>query len=277
MKEKFKRRLKRVLIWSLIISAVLFIVYLILFKTTLLMSDIRPEKLKGNYTLQNDGMAYLENAQSSHGMTIWQEYDSIFYEVETEFVDMKAWFMISPVSEDQITYKYVCQPGNLERSIYHSVKPESEFLISKDKKGIFVKLENDISYDGFGSTFFYRAVQHLIQFPYTMNSANIKEYVGTRKWNGQYYDLIFATWGTMEPNLTTDQYIIWINKNTGLIDRFDATGRDLTPWAIASVRFEYEEKGGLIYPTSAKVINKESGKAIMNFKIKKCAPIKSEV
>lgn len=241
--------------------------YLIIFKTSIFMADIRPDHLKGDYVLKHDGLAKLEKAQVAHGMDQWQNCDSLVYLLKTEFTDKKAWLLISPVKADQITYTYVCSPGNLERSSYRSLGTTSNFYISKDEKGIYIEKENEKSYEEFGSVFLYRAVQHLIQFPYMMSSADIFEYMGVEIWNNKEYDLIFATWGSREPTLNADQYIIWINQETGLIDRFDATGRDLTPWAVAQVLFSYEKKEGITYPKTIHVRNKDSGEAIMNFEI----------
>ena len=71
---------------------------------------------------------------------------------------------------------------------------------------------------------------------------------------GQIYELVFASWKSLEPSMEYDQYIIWINKKTGLIDRFDATGRDIMPFAKARVDFEYSmSKEGLILPNFARV------------------------
>ena len=47
----------------------------------------------------------------------------------------------------------------------------------------------------------------------------------------------FASWGTQDPQLHTDQYIVWTGEN-GLVERFDSTGRAVAPFILARVVFE---------------------------------------
>lgn len=265
--QLMKKKGIKILKWVGIIAVILLVIYLVIFKTTLFMADIRPDTLMNDNNLENDGRTYLVEAQLAHGISKWKNCDSIVYKSDVEFIDFKASFLIAPVDDELIHFRYVSNPNNEDQNLYSAINSTTNFFISKDEGGIFVKKENEKSYGGFSQTFFYEAVQHLIEFPYLMNSANILEHVGTESWQNNEYDLIFATWGDLEPNLAMDQYIIWINKTTGLIDRFDATGREIAPWAVAKVLFFYESVDGLTYPKTINVTFKDSGDPIMNFSI----------
>lgn len=102
-----------------------------------------------------------------------------------------------------------------------------------------------------------------------MASANIVECVGQQSWNGRNYDLVFATWNSFELNTEIDQYIIWINKETGLIDRFDATGRQILPFAKATALLFYELNGQKVKtPKIIKVYrNGPQGTLIMDLEV----------
>ncbi len=51
-----------------------------------------------------------------------------------------------------------------------------------------------------------------------LKSVPIISYAGEREFNGQNYDLIFATWNKAEPHIEHDQYVLWINKTTGFLE-----------------------------------------------------------
>jgi len=59
-----------------------------------------------------------------------------------------------------------------------------------------------------------------------ISRAEIMGYVGEEEYNGKKYDIVFATWKTKEPNKRFDQYLIWINKDTHLIERATYTIRE---------------------------------------------------
>lgn len=67
---------------------------------------------------------------------------------------------------------------------------------------------------------------YFLELPYRLYHAPIHRYYGQREWKGQTYDLIFASWGSEAANPTYDQYILWINTTTKLVDYCVYTLRD---------------------------------------------------
>ncbi len=254
MKRFFKRLLKIVSI----ALGVLLMICIIVFKTPLLLADIRPSQLKKQEVPTNNGRALLEESQRAHGMEFWSQRDSLTYLVDQEFtVGISKW-LISPVDQMNIQYHYTSYPKDYAKSYYASANHGNEamnFKVGNGTKGIYkCFLEGDSTFNGYSTEFFYKGMRHLIEFPFEMSSATIVENIGTANWNDQEYELLFATWNELNPSMEVDQYIIWVNKRTKRMDRFDATGRIMTPFARAMVTFEYNDaKEGIVVPKSISV------------------------
>ena len=59
-----------------------------------------------------------------------------------------------------------------------------------------------------------------------MREAPIISYAGEASFRGQAYDLVFCTWQSPEPHMEHDQYVVWINKETSLLEFAQFTIRD---------------------------------------------------
>ncbi|MEL7377240.1 MAG: hypothetical protein AAFN65_09800, partial [Bacteroidota bacterium] len=67
---------------------------------------------------------------------------------------------------------------------------------------------------------------YLIESPMRLLSAEIIKYAGEKIWSGQTYDLVFITWGSEEPNKEYDQWLVYINRETGFVDLAQVTLSD---------------------------------------------------
>lgn len=256
MKKGFKKLIKGTLILIGVITLIGFVVI----KTPLLISDIRPDELKGDYSLTHSGKSYLEKTQIAHGMGQWLNLDSIVFKVDHNIQNGLAKFMLAPDDGSVHHYSLISLPVKRKSSFFRSMSQKDQYIIACDEQGVFKEIGQSQEYGNSSFNFFYYGIRHLIEFPFEMGSADILEHIGEKELKGNSYDLIFATWEKLEPNMEYDQYIIWINKKTGLIDRFDATGRGIMPFAKASVNFEYESlQGGVILPTRIQVNSATSG------------------
>ncbi|MEL7005100.1 MAG: hypothetical protein AAFN93_20525, partial [Bacteroidota bacterium] len=62
--------------------------------------------------------------------------------------------------------------------------------------------------------------------PFRVLQADIIQYAGTEEYNGITYDLVFATWDKQEPHKEHDQWLLYINPNTKMVDLVNATIRE---------------------------------------------------
>ncbi|NRB46324.1 MAG: hypothetical protein HRU41_01535 [Saprospiraceae bacterium] len=103
----------------------------------------------------------------------------------------------------------------LQSWVYYEKVKDSPNIQNADTGDKFNKLE-------FGLVVFH----YFLELPYRLYHAPIKRYYGQRKWKGQTYDLIFATWSSETANSNFDQYVLWINTDTHLVDYCIYTLRD---------------------------------------------------
>lgn len=70
------------------------------------------------------------------------------------------------------------------------------------------------------------AFQYFTEMVDRLKNAPIISYAGEKEKRGQQYDLVFCTWGTEKPHDEHDQYLLWINKKTGILDFAQFTIRE---------------------------------------------------
>ena len=61
-------------------------------------------------------------------------------------------------------------------------------------------------------------LHYFIELPYRLYHAPLKRYYGEEEVRGQKYDCVFVSWGSEEPSEDYDQYILWINQESHLVD-----------------------------------------------------------
>ena len=86
---------------------------------------------------------------------------------------------------------------------YEQATPDSKVEFKKTNKR-----------HGFGMA----AYQYFFEFGDRLSKAPIIRYAGTKEYDGNTYDIVFATWGSVKANPDYDQYQLWINRKTKLIE-----------------------------------------------------------
>jgi hypothetical protein len=100
---------------------------------------------------------------------------------------------------------------------------------------------------------------YFIELPYRLRQAPILRYYGQREWKNVTYDLVFASWGEEAAHAEHDQYILYINPATKLVDYSIYTIRDntspFTRQKYGSIAFqEYKNIDGFQLPTKLPVL-----------------------
>ena len=100
--------------------------------------------------------------------------------------------------------------------------------------------------------------QWWIEFPYRLNQLENVTFAGVKEKNGEIYDLVLATWGDdLKAKKDFDQYMLWFNQSTGLIDLVTFTYRDvpmmMPPFMYGTALFDdYRVVNGIRMPFSQK-------------------------
>jgi len=70
------------------------------------------------------------------------------------------------------------------------------------------------------------AYQYFMELADRLRKAPIISFAGTKSFNGNNYNLVFVTWETTAPHKGHDQYILWINQKTEMLEYAEFTLRD---------------------------------------------------
>jgi hypothetical protein len=71
------------------------------------------------------------------------------------------------------------------------------------------------------------ATQYFMELVGRLRNAELITYAGEKKFNKKTYDLVFVKWGELKKHKKDDQYLLWINKETGLTEYCEYTVRDI--------------------------------------------------
>ena len=82
-------------------------------------------------------------------------------------------------------------------------------------------VQNNVKYS-FGMS----AFQYFMELIGRLGNAEYIRYAGEKEFNGKRYDLVFATWGSLEGHPEHDQYLLFINQENSMLDYASFTIRD---------------------------------------------------
>lgn len=200
---------------------------LALFGISILLSsciaDIRTRLLKTEgLTGDNEkkGRAILERTWKKHGFDQFASFSSYSFEGKDVWKGLrgkmgKSW----PEAQSDILFKYAARTFDA-KALFKNGKRENTsaglqswnyYEIDPNGKLEFKKMNYRIR---FGIS----AVQYFLELPDRLRQAPIISYGGHREFKGGEYDIVFATWEKLEPHMEHDQYQLWINRETGLLD-----------------------------------------------------------
>lgn len=75
---------------------------------------------------------------------------------------------------------------------------------------------------------------YFLEAPLRLPTAEIVRHIDTTQIGNAVYDRVFVSWGSEEPNMQYDQYVLYINQNSGLIERMHYTIREKFWFATGS-------------------------------------------
>ncbi|MDX2246203.1 MAG: DUF6503 family protein [Bacteroidia bacterium] len=200
----------------------LFVVSL-LFTLPGCMADMRTTLIKKEGITElhvSKGKTLLEAAWKKHG------FDSMAFHQTYSFNGTDTWKGMMgkmgkpwPDAISEIEFKYVIGTfdsqlkfktgkrkgvlAGLQSWNYYEKEPEGELTFKPYDKRI-----------GFGLS----AYQYFLELPGRLKKAPLISYAGEKVFNENHYDLVFVTWEKPEPHMEHDQYLLWINKKTGMLD-----------------------------------------------------------
>ncbi|WP_304235707.1 hypothetical protein [Jiulongibacter sediminis] len=195
------------------------------------MADIRTASIKKEGITpenQKKGRELLLKTRKKHGLDQLKQHKTYQYTAHDSWKGFlgkvgKVW----PEPELDLDFKYI--PGTFEGKVQY---------LSGDVKGLSGGLQSWHYYeiDNSGKLEFKRtnkriefgiaAFQYFFEVLDRMPDVPILAYAGEQTVGNQSYEILFATWHKAEPHKEHDQYLLYINKETGYLDFLTYTIRD---------------------------------------------------
>lgn len=194
------------------------------------MADIRTNLVKKEgITTENTnkGKALLEKAWKAQG------FDKIANHQVYSFIGNDTWKgmlgkvgKVWPESKSELEFKF--QVGTFDGQVSFLDGKRSGDIAGLQNWNYYEISDNNTSFMDtnkrieFGLT----AYQYFTEMVSRLKNAPIISYAGKEEFRGKKYDLVFCTWHSDKPHKGADQYIAWINKETGLMDFTQYTLRE---------------------------------------------------
>ena len=104
--------------------------------------------------------------------------------------------------------------------------------------------------------FWIPTLKYFAELPFRIHEAPLVRYIGRSFRHEKQYHKIYATWHSLEPNSTYDQYVLWINTQSYLVDYVEYTVRDMMASAKGILfYYDYRDIDGIKVPFGMRVLD----------------------
>ena len=236
--------------WTVVIGALLIAVGLFAWYAPI---DIRPDGFS-EVTPESAaaGARRLAALREAHGADAWEPYRTM----EVVFVD--EW----PFAPTRIALNPWAEPAQRVRAKLLKRSWTTEFeLLDGEERGDRWGLQSwktwkatpegePVFDDSWLVAVTVAGLRYFIELPFVQDTATVVADAGPAEWNGKRYERLYVTWKTHEPQREYDQYVLWIDPDTGLVARVDFTIRALAGAAAARATFrDYRSHQGAWFPS----------------------------
>lgn len=205
-------------------------------------ADLRTDALKESGLTEEAarrGQALLQRAVEAHGLAAWRAHRTL----QLTAVDTWAsgWMAQSWWPETQQRFRMQMALGTFTSRVELLDGPAAGALWGVQAWQGYQRpaaSEAAAPSDAGVVTFYLPTLQYFTELPFRLLKADVVAYAGTRTHRGRTYDLVLVTWGRLAPQLDVDQYLLWVGRESGLIEKCRYTLRDAYDWAAGTIHFD---------------------------------------
>lgn len=240
-------------VWKIILGivAILLLGLLWFFMTPI---DIRPEYLKDKIAEKDyvKGKALLQEMQTAYGgMDNWLAHKTGSYAQVADWYDDKLGIAGWDELPQQFQMTSTLGTDNSEFTLLNGPNKGQTWGVQDWKA--YQKKENGkkefIPNEKYQHKLIFK--NYWFQFPFRIGEAPIIAYAGESTVNGETYDLLYATWGSETPNRQYDQYVLYLDKETRLVEWLHFTLRDKFNFVHPTAQFtDFKTINGIVAPFS---------------------------
>lgn len=215
------------------------------------LADIRTPEMKTAIDAAgsaNKAREILQSAILAHGADRWEEFQTVSFDFQEQFMRLK-FAAPFPKGGAKVKLEYVPDSYDGRVTILDGKKKDEQWGLSdfsswKKKAGKEMVWKHNKK-----TKFWLPTYQYFIQLPIKILEADYLRYGGRRSIDNINYEIVFASWKTDEPQKDLDQYAMYINPKTNLIDFVEYTVRGGGGWFHGMCIYEnYNEAQGIQIP-----------------------------
>ena len=188
------------------------------------------------------GRELLAQAAMAHGVDSWAQASEITVELEDTWHVGMFRSMMTPLRERTTHLTYTFKPGSGftgEGEVLDGKHAGFRFgLDGRPGPDSYVVSEGQRKQKGgLAAQIYAPSVQYFTEFPFRIREADVVGYVDTVDWLGRPHHRVLATWDTAKPHMQADQYLIYIDTETKLINLVRYTVRVAGPPMASAIAF----------------------------------------
>lgn len=251
----FSRRIQRV-------EAILIFFGLCAYATlTHPLADLRTATPAGeNAAIEIRGRELMQKTAVAHGLTAWRKHKTVSMEAR-DYWQGKGWW---PESNQGLRLHFLSDTFTSQAQLTDGAGMGQLWGIQAwepYRQEHFEAPLQALTEPAPEISFYLPTLQYFAELPFRLQQAEHLLYQGRAQHRGKTYERVLATWGSPQPNEQHDQYQLWINSQTNLIEMVYYTVRDaahlvdgfqkniMRSLAVGTIHFEeYHEVRGVHFP-----------------------------
>ena len=192
------------------------------------LSDLRdPEVLRATESDRARGRRLLEAAAERQGLAVWRRHHVLEVVGVDRWPEQGPWWpqVDQRVSLQQLLGTFTSRARLLDgprSGQIWGVQSWRSYQRANDKALASTPAERDLT-----ATFYLPTLQYFNELAFRLLSASLIVDAGERFLGGRAYDRVFVSWGTSQAREEADQYVLWIGKASGLVEKAHYTVRDV--------------------------------------------------
>lgn len=104
--------------------------------------------------------------------------------------------------------------------------------------------------------FWLPTVEYFFEASFRLQEGQHVAWAGERELDGKTYDLVYVTWGSVTPNTEIDQYVAWIERDTGRLGLLEYTVRDMFKFVKGTAKYkDYAQIEGVLAPQTIEILS----------------------
>ncbi|MEM6268502.1 MAG: hypothetical protein AAF998_03650 [Bacteroidota bacterium] len=237
----------------------LFLVATVLSFAGCKLSDLRTTEMKAAIDAPGStqkARRLMQTCFLAHGADKWENYETVTFDFEDRFEKLK-FASPFPGGGAAMTLSYVPDAADAHMRVKEGKKAGLIWGLSnwysweqKAKSGSERKWKHNRRIK-----FWLPTWQYFLQLPLKIMEAPIMRHGGEREIQGKKYEILFATWNTDEPQKEYDQYALYINAETKLIDLVEYTVRGVNKSVVGTCVYSgYKQVEGIQIPLVMNVL-----------------------